>query len=50
MGPAAQPLAEAEPEPRRKALAAMRRILAAHDTPTGVQMPYATWLVSANKQ
>lgn len=50
MGPAAQPLAEAAPEPRARALAAMCQVLAAHDTPAGVQMPYATWLVSANKQ
>ena len=49
MGPAAQPLAEAEPEPRRKALAAMRQVLATHDTPNGVQMPYATWIVTASK-
>ncbi len=50
MGPAAQPLAEAAPGPRARALAAMRAVLAARDTPAGVQMPYATWMVSAIKR
>ncbi len=49
MGPTAQPLAEAGAEPRRKALAAMRQVLAAHDTSNGVQMPFATWIVTANR-
>ncbi|MBI1732421.1 MAG: class I SAM-dependent methyltransferase [Gammaproteobacteria bacterium] len=50
MGPTAQPLADAEPGPRANALAAMRKVLVAHDTATGVQMHYATWLVSAARQ
>jgi SAM-dependent methyltransferase len=50
MGPAAQPLAEAPAGARDRALAAMGAVLAAHDTPDGVQMPYATWLVTATKQ
>ncbi len=50
MGPAAQPLAEAVPDARARAIAAIRTVLAARGTPDGVQMPYATWIVSANKQ
>jgi len=49
MGPAAQPLAEAAPDARARAVAAMRKVLAARDTPGGVQMPYAAWLVTARK-
>jgi SAM-dependent methyltransferase len=49
MGPAAQPLAEATPAARAAALAAMRAVLAAHDSPEGVQMPCATWLVCARR-
>jgi SAM-dependent methyltransferase len=49
MGPAAQPLAEAAPDARARAMAAMRAVLAARDTPAGVQMPYATWIVGGNK-
>ena len=50
MGPAAQPLAEAAPDARARAIAAVRTVLAARDTPDGVQMPYATWIVCANKR
>lgn len=50
MGPAAQPLAEAGAEARARALAAMGAVLAAHDTPQGVQMPCATWIVTAVRQ
>jgi SAM-dependent methyltransferase len=49
MGPTAQPLLEAGAGPRALALAAMRRVLAAHDTPDGVRMSCAAWLVSALK-
>lgn len=49
MGPAAQPLAEAAPDARARAIAAMRTVLAARVTPEGVQMPYATWIVCARK-
>jgi len=47
MGPAAQPLAEAAPDARARAMTAMRAVLAARDTRDGVQMPFATWFVSA---
>lgn len=50
MGPAAQPLAEADAAARGRALAAMGAVLAAHDSPAGVQMPYATWIVTAQRQ
>lgn len=49
MGPAAQPLAEADPGTRDRALAAMAAVLAGHDSADGVRMPYATWLVSAKR-
>ena len=48
MGPAATPLAEAEPAAREAARAAMREVLAAHDTPRGVTLPGAAWLVRAD--
>ena len=45
MGPAATPLAEADPGSREAARAAMREVLAAHDTPAGVTLAGATWIV-----
>ncbi|MEQ8231998.1 MAG: class I SAM-dependent methyltransferase [Gammaproteobacteria bacterium] len=47
MGPAATPLAEAGPDARAAAREAMREVLVAHDTPQGVTLAGATWLVSA---
>ncbi len=46
-GPAAQPLREATPERYQQALVAMRAALAPHDTPAGIVLNGATWLVEA---
>ncbi|MCB1748386.1 MAG: class I SAM-dependent methyltransferase, partial [Gammaproteobacteria bacterium] len=47
MGPAAGPLAEAEPAAREAAIAAMRDELARHQRGGAVVLPGATWLVRA---
>ncbi|MEX2482113.1 MAG: class I SAM-dependent methyltransferase [Gammaproteobacteria bacterium] len=47
MGPAAAPLADAAPEAREAARAAMRDVLAAHETSAGVTLAGAAWLVRA---
>mgnify|MGYP003652665027 FL=1 len=47
MGPTAEPLKEAPPELRDTAIEAMRAAMAAHETPEGLIMPAATWLVEA---
>ncbi len=47
MGPAATPLAEAGPDARAAAREAMRELLVRHDTPQGVTLDGATWLVRA---
>ncbi len=47
MGPAARPLAEAEPAARERALAAMREVLEAHQTAVGVSFAGSAWLVRA---
>lgn len=47
MGPAAEPLSEAPADKRAEAISAMRAALAANETPDGVVMPSAVWLVEA---
>lgn len=45
VGPAARALAEAGPEVRAAAVAAIREALTPHHTPAGVRMASATWVV-----
>lgn len=47
LGPAAEPLKAASEADHAAALAAMRVTLAEHDTPNGVIMPSAIWVVEA---
>jgi SAM-dependent methyltransferase len=50
MGPAAEPLAKAEPAARAHAIAAMRRAMAVFDGPEGVRAPGAAWFVTARTE
>jgi len=47
MGPATEPLKAASDREREAATEAMRAVLAENDTPDGVIMPSATWVVEA---
>lgn len=49
MGPASIAIREATPETIAKVRASVREALAAHQTPTGVRLATATWVVTARK-